>query len=160
MDIVPPDQRLNAPPPGASLVYFMRPQDGSGAIRALLLDDEYFVGQLVENAHLAYVTKPGRHLFSVASNTMEFWETELEPGKTYYVTVRRRVPRQPFVFIEHTTPEEIAEIRQGIRVTKAMRPNEYGLRWIESRRTNLRWMRSKWYGKWQASRAQEVAAAE
>lgn len=158
MDVVPTAQRLSEAPPGASIVYFLRPEDGTGTIRAILLDDEYFVGQLVEDTHIAYVTKPGKHLFNVLSTTMEFWEKVLEPGKTYFVTVRRSTPRHPFVFIEHATPEDIAAAEKRVGRTHELRVNERGRSWIEGRRTNIRWMRSKYFGEWQASQEQASQA--
>jgi hypothetical protein len=159
-EVVPPDALVTKPPPGASLVIFVRP-DGLGASRlmlyagpsdpAFLWDDAYYVGTIMDDQHVAYVTKPGLHLFSVTSEAADFLEAELLPDRTYYVMVGRRFGglRERFSLIPALDPKSLADVKEAIGRTSQIRQNDRSAAWERGKRETHARMRRKYLPMWE-----------
>ena len=160
-EVVPPDALVTSPPPGASLVIFVRP-DAWGASRmmlyvgpsdpAFLWDDAYYVGTIMDDQHIAYVTKPGLHLFSVTSEAADFVEAELLPDRTYYVLVGRRMGgiRERFSLLPASDPKSLADVKEAVRRTSQIRQNERSAAWERGKRETHARMRRKYLPMWEA----------
>lgn len=98
--IVAKDSRMlpadapGAAPADAAIVVFLRPSALGAAIKASLYDvtegAQEFIGIVSYKDKIAYVAKPGKHLFMVVAENGDFMEAELEAGKTYYAVISPR----------------------------------------------------------------------
>jgi len=158
MEPVDWDTRVQKPPPGASLVYFVRPPVTGDSDSAVVMDDDVYVGTLDERAHLAYVTKPGKHLFVVASEAADFMEAGLEPDKTYYASVRRRmgVWEERFSFIAHVDPASIDAARQLVNTTPQVRSSEAGDKWFQKNNARILRIKDRYYRVWETNKSKQV----
>lgn len=152
------DTRIQKPPPGASLVYFVRPPVSSESDSAVVMDDDIYVGTLDERAHLAYVTKPGKHLFVVVSEAADFMEADLEPDKTYYASVRRRmgVWEERFSFIAHVDPASVDAARKLVNTTPQVRSSEAGDKWFEQNNGRVLRIKDRYLRVWETNKSKQV----
>lgn len=153
--------RIQQPPPGTSLVYFVRPEAGGESHNAILMDGDEYIGTLPEWAHLAYVTKPGTHLFTVATeDAADFMEADLEAGKTYYANLRRRMGSMPwrerFSFVAHVEPKSIVAAQELVNTTPQVRSNDVGQQWFEQKRGRVMMMKNQYYSVWQTNKSKQV----
>jgi hypothetical protein len=150
MDVVPAASRVLQPPPGTSLVFIVRPEVWGGSDVAFLYDDEYYVGTLKKGEHIAYVTKPGRHLFVVTSEAADFLEADLLPDKTYYTRLRRRwgIGHERFTFVPSVDPAAIRETKAMVAKSPQMRVNAKGQEWNRGKHETMMRMKAKFLVKW------------
>src|SRR5258708_6068447 len=85
------------PPPDQAAVVFMRGKAG-GSISSSLFDlrepPDQFIGILVYESRLLYLTTPGRTRFMVVGQSASLMDADLVRGKTYYVGRRPGRPRR------------------------------------------------------------------
>jgi hypothetical protein len=150
-ETVPAASRVLTPPPGASLIFFVRPERFGGSDICFLWDDAWYVGTLKEDEHIAYVTKPGLHLFAVTSEAADFMEAELLPDRTYYAIVRRRfgLVHERFSFIPAADTEKIREAKKIVAGTPQVRPNQKGLAWERGKRETHARLRMRFFPMWE-----------
>ncbi len=91
MRVVPADQIIAVPEKGKSMVVFIRPSSFGVTIESSIFeikrDTPSLVGTLVAKQKLFYQLEPGKHLFMVAANNIDYLPAELKANKTYYVQV-------------------------------------------------------------------------
>ena len=151
---VPLAERTDRPRPGASIVHFLRsPMMESRIPRALLFDDDYYIGRLEQGQQVAYETKPGRHRFMVVSLDADFLEAELEPDKVYYVSVRRRIrnTRLTFSLVPNNDERSIVDAVSRAAASEEVRPNDAGRRWGEQTRAHYDRIEAKWLPVWEVN---------
>jgi hypothetical protein len=87
---VPPAQVNVAAPPDQAAIVFMRWKTG-GALSTSLFElrepPDRFIGILVSESRLLYLTAPGRTRFMVIGHSASFLDADLVAGKTYYVGI-------------------------------------------------------------------------
>ena len=87
---VPPAQVNVAAPPDQAAIVFMRVKTG-GALSTSLFElrepPDRFIGILVSESRLLYLTAPGRTRFMVVGHSASFLDADLRAGKTYYVGI-------------------------------------------------------------------------
>jgi hypothetical protein len=92
-----PAEELALPPPpaDASRIVFLRPSHWGGAIQTSLYDvtqtSPEFLGVLSAGRKIVHDTSPGAHRFMVVSESADFMDAQLAPGRTYYAVVGYRV---------------------------------------------------------------------
>jgi hypothetical protein len=87
---VPTEQISFVPPADQAAIVFMRGRTG-GAISTSLFElrqpPDRFVGILVAESRLMYLTAPGRTRFMVVGHSASFMDADLAAGKTYNVGI-------------------------------------------------------------------------
>src|SRR5262245_17719012 len=87
---VPPEQVNVAAPPDRAAIVFMRWKTG-GALSTSLFElresPDRFIGILISESRLLYLTAPGRTRFMVIGHNASFLDADLAAGKTYYVGI-------------------------------------------------------------------------
>jgi len=87
---VPPAHVNVAAPPEQAAIVFMRWKTG-GALSTSLFElrepPDRFIGILVSESRLLYLTAPGRTRFMVIGHSASFLDADLAAGKTYYVGI-------------------------------------------------------------------------
>jgi hypothetical protein len=158
MDVVPRAERLAAPPPGSSMVVFVRPPAFGGSDAAILLDGDQYIGTLDSDRHICWVAAPGKHLFTVISEAADFMEADLEADKTYYATVRRRmgVWQERFSFVAHNDPRSIGAARKIEGSNEEVRANATGHQFYEKQRSKAEYIRNRWTPRWQSNQNKQV----
>ncbi len=76
---------VDAPSPGKSLVYFMRPSSFGFAINFQIWDGDHFVGLSQAKSYFAYECDPGKHLFLGFAENKVALEADLAVGKSYFI---------------------------------------------------------------------------
>ena len=76
---------VDAPRPGKSLVYFMRPSGIGFAINFQIWDGDHFVGLSQAKSYFAYECDPGKHLFLGFAENKVALEANVAAGKSYYI---------------------------------------------------------------------------
>ncbi len=91
MRVVPSDKVISAPEKGKSMVVFIRPSIFGATLESGVFEIKNgipsFIGTLVAMQKLSYQLEPGKHLFMVAANNVDYLLAELKPDKTYYVHI-------------------------------------------------------------------------
>ena len=84
-----------APPADKAVVVFLRPSIFGSAIQSSVFDvtesQPIFVGIVSSTSKLAYASAPGARRFMVLSESADFMDAQLLPGKTYYALVTPRM---------------------------------------------------------------------
>ena len=87
---IPRAQVNVAAPPDQAAIVFMRWKTG-GALSTSLFElrepPDRFIGILVSESRLLYLTAPGRTRFMVVGHSASFLDADLAAGKTYYVAI-------------------------------------------------------------------------
>ncbi len=161
MDTVPDAERAVNPPAGASLVYFIRPAVAVGAERSYLFDSDQYVGTLEQDRHIAYVTKPGRHIFMVVSEAADFMTAELAADKVYYATLQGHlgIVKERVSFVPAGSEPAIKDAQKLVRHTGEVRPNARGRGWAAERRARFETIGDKWFPRWEAGGSREALQA-
>lgn len=80
---------------GESMVVFMRSSFLGSAISASVFDvsgpDTKFIGIVNNGTKVGYPVQPGQHTFMVVSESADFMQATVLPGKTYYAMVTPRM---------------------------------------------------------------------
>jgi predicted small lipoprotein YifL len=87
---MPADRAAVKPPTDRAAVVFMRsaPTAATTSLFELSSSEQpRFIGLLVQNTRMVYLTAPGRTRFMVIGRSASFLDAELAPGKTYEVAV-------------------------------------------------------------------------
>ncbi len=79
-----PPETVMAPTDSKALVRFISPK----AV-GYVFDSEELIGYAFPGTQFDYLASPGKHLFIASLENKAFLEADLEPGKTYYVLMRR-----------------------------------------------------------------------
>ena len=91
MRVVPPDRSVSAPEKGKSMVVFIRPSIFGATLESGIFEIKSgvpsLIGTIVATQKLSYQLEPGKHLFMMAANNVDYLLAELKPNKTYYVYI-------------------------------------------------------------------------
>jgi hypothetical protein len=159
MVAVPLAERIDRPRPGMSVVHFLRsPMAESKFPRAMLFDDDSYIGRLRQGQQLVYETTPGRHLFMIVSRDVDFLDAELEPDKVYYVSVRRRLThyRLTFSLEPHNDDRSVDDAKSRAADAEQVHPNAKGRRWGQEGRTAYERIQARWLPAWEAKQDKPV----
>lgn len=153
--------RVERPEPGMSLIYFVRAGAPNRFPGPVVMDGDTYIGTAPTWGHLAYVTKPGRHMFAVFSEAADFLQADLEPGKTYYANVRQRagVWERRYSFVAHNDPSAIDAARGLVTATPQVRSTDAGREWFEENRGLFEQLRSEYLPVWQTNPTKQVLQA-
>ena len=92
---VSPENIVNAPDQGKSLIVFMRPSTLGFAIQSSVFEvtenNIQLAGIVAAKKKVAYQIEPGKHFFMVVGESADFMYAELEENKTYYALVTPRM---------------------------------------------------------------------
>ncbi|MBE9527230.1 MAG: hypothetical protein IME94_09685 [Proteobacteria bacterium] len=95
MNIVLPENVIEAPEPGKSLIVFMRPSGFGFAIQSSVFEikdnNAILAGIVAAKKKVAYQVEPGEHLFMVIGESADFMSAELQENMTYYALVTPRL---------------------------------------------------------------------
>ena len=78
-------QKIDPAPPGKSVVYFVRPSAMGFAINFSYFDSTKLIARFNGGKYIRYECEPGKHLFWARSENRVFMESDLEPGKIYFL---------------------------------------------------------------------------
>ena len=145
-----------APKANEAMVVFMRPSGMAFAIQAGLFDvttdKNEVIGIVSAKKKLAYLTKPGKHLFMVTGETADFMRADLQAGKTYYALVTPRMGAWKARFSlaavhNDVAPEKLAEWKKAcswVETTEATR------QWAKQNAGSIQRKRANNIEKWMA----------
>lgn len=78
---------VGTPQPGKALVVFFRPKRALGAMIGFIVrEDKAELGKLRNGNYFAVQVEPGKHTYTVHSETKDLTTIEAEDGETYFVS--------------------------------------------------------------------------
>jgi hypothetical protein len=139
MHELPAAQVNITPPADQAAVVFMRGKAG-GSISSSLFDlrepPDQFIGILVYESRLLYLTTPGRTRFMVVGQTASFMDADLVGGKTYYVgVVLGGLGEETF---------ELRPLRAGDLQQREARRCAETCAWLANTEKSQEWARYQW----------------
>ena len=144
---------LEAPPPGKSLVIFLRPGRMAGAVSSTVFDDQDLVAILMDYTYAAYETTPGKHRFMVLGEAADFMDADLAAGKVYCALIVPRwgVWRARFS-LKPVTPHdpEWQKVREWIGDARLVTLNAAGRSWAQANAESIREKHEEYLAKWLA----------
>lgn len=88
-------QTLAPAVPGKAQVVFLRSSPVGSQTRASLYDvtsgNPFFIGIITNNTKVRHLTDPGKRIFMVVSEAVDFMQAELTEGRTYYGLVAPQI---------------------------------------------------------------------
>jgi hypothetical protein len=148
------------PEPGKALVVFVRPGRLAGAVQAVVYDGDALVGVCSADTAIAYQTEPGQHLFMVVSEAVDFLDSMLLPGKSYFVEV---VPRSGW-WRARFSLHPIEAKRSGKRLSQWLRSvrlvdlNDAGRQWGRENDPSVTEKKAEYLPRWRAKSDDERPA--
>jgi hypothetical protein len=150
---------------GESMVVFMRSSFVGGAISASVFDvsgpDSKFIGIVNNGTKIGYPLAPGKYTFMVVSESADFMQATVLPGKTYYamVTPRMGVWKARFSFRpvrqNELSGSEFGGWNSG---THFVVNSPETLNWATSNAADIASKRNQYWSDWSAKPEAERAA--
>lgn len=171
---VDPATRIAKPSQGKALVYFMRTSNYGWLAPAPIYDDDKYIGSIAmeqgtsifvakKKTYIAYETNPGKHMFTVYSENVDFLPAELVADKTYYVLVRpvmgvRKIrfyltPQHDQLLQHDQVPQH--ELDDVIAQAGQLKATLEGQQWAAANAANYQKTKAEWWEKYQARPAGE-----
>jgi len=165
---IEPAAQVTKPAPGKALVYFLRTSGYGYIIPSPIYDNDNYIGsiamQVGKNAyvpqkktHIAYQAEPGKHMFTVFSENVDFLPADLVAGKTYYVQVRPVIGTWKIRF--YLTPQQGQlpqhELDDVLAQRGQLKVTDDGVAWAREHLEDYRKTREEWWVKYQARPASE-----
>jgi hypothetical protein len=173
---VEPAARITKPSPGKALVYFIRTSKYGAIFPAPIFDNDHYIGsvaleyeqglvviEISKWNYLAYEVTPGKHMFTVHAQNIDFLPAELSAGKTYYVHIRA-VPAAPeFMGAPkirfYLTPQQgqlpQRELDEVLAQGGQLKPTLEGQLWVKENAADYQKTKAEWWQKYQAKPANE-----
>ena len=146
-----PGLDVQPPPPGRSLVIFMRPGRSGGETSAALFEDETLIAIVMARTYFSYETTPGKHRFMVVSEAADFMDADLVDGKVYFARVapREGLWRARFS-LRPVTPNDPqwAEVREWIAASTRVTLNNAGRGWAQENAASIAEKHDAYLVKW------------
>jgi hypothetical protein len=132
---VPAERVVVKPPADRAAIVFMRPATTTATTSLFELrgSQESFIGLLVQDTRMVYLTAPGRTRFMVIGRSANFLDAELEAGKTYHVAVLLGE-----AIDEHF---RLQPLRPGAVQSRAVQDCEASCKWVENTEKSESWAR-------------------
>lgn len=159
---VPNGHQLPLPADGQAQVVFMRSSLLASSINASLYrvvdGDIEFIGILPNGTKLIHPLAPGRHVFMVVSDTLDFMEAELAAGKTYYSLVTPRMGAWKAGFslrpVKADPGAEYSLASSDFAVwvdgTRQVRNSDESIRWNETNKAGIRARYAEYWPVWKS----------
>jgi hypothetical protein len=134
---VPADRVAVKPPADQAAIVFMRPARTAATTSLFELrgPQDRFIGLLVQDTRMVYLTAPGRARFMVIGRSANFLDAELEAGKTYQVAVLLGE-----AIDEHF---RLQPVRPGEAQSPAVQECVASCKWIENTDKSEAWARKE-----------------
>jgi len=160
--------QITEPSPGKALIYFMRTSNYGWMMPSPVYDNDKYIGSIAmeigvsgfvakKKTHIAYETDPGKHMFTVYSENVDFLPAELAAGKTYYVQVRPVMGIWKIRF--YLTPQQGQlpqnELDNVIAQAGQLKATEDGRQWAAANMADYQKTKAEWWEKYQARPAGE-----
>jgi hypothetical protein len=160
---IDPATRVTRPGPGKALVYFLRTSNYGWMMPSPIFDNDKYIGSIAmeqgasayvakKKTHIAYETSPGKHMFTVYAENVDFLPAELSAGKTYFVQVRPVMGMWKIRF--YLTPQQGQlpqhELDEVLAQAGQLKPTEDGYRWAQENAADYQKTRAEWWEKYQA----------
>ncbi len=169
MQVVPKEQASFAPTQEEALMVFMRPSGMAYAIQSSIFEivDEKpeLVGIVAAKKRVAYMAKPGRHLFMVVGESADFMEANVDAGKVYLSVVRPRMGAWKARF--SLDPVHRGEYdAEGATYAKWLESCEWVVntpdshRWAEENAPSIAAKYTKYYGVWKEKEEKPILVNE
>lgn len=138
MQQVPADRVNVKPPADQAAVVFLRaaPSGTTTSLFEVREPQDKFIGLLVSDTRLVYLTAPGRTRFMVVGLSANFLDAELEAGKTYQVAIILGPNAEEHFRLQPVRPGEAPS-----------KPVQYCLdtcTWVENTDRSQAWARGQW----------------
>ena len=132
---VPPDRVTLTASADQAIIVFLRAAANASTASLFELrgSEQRFIGLLVDNTRLAYVTAPGRTRFMVVAKSASFLDADLAAGKTYRVAVL--VGQDPDEFIR------LSPLRPGAAPPRSVQDCLDSCKWVTSTEKAEAWAR-------------------
>jgi len=165
---IEPSAQATKPEPGKALVYFIRTSNYGYMMPSPIFDNDKYIGSIVmepgknayvskKKTHLAYQAEPGKHMFTVYAENVDFLPAELNAGKTYYVQVRPVMGIWKIRF--YLTPQQgqlpQPELDAVLSQAGQLKPTEDGQLWAREKAANYQKAKAEWWEKYQVRPAGE-----
>jgi hypothetical protein len=134
---MPADRVSGAAPADQAAVVFLRTARNGTTTSLFELrgPQDRFIGLLVSDTRLMYLTAPGRTRFMVVGLSASFLEADLQPGKTYHVAVAPGINAG-----EHF---QLQPVRPGAPTKEVQYCLSY-CTWVENTDKSQAWARAQW----------------
>jgi hypothetical protein len=133
-----PAERVNVTPPAdkAAVVFLRTARTGTTtSLFEIREPQDQFIGLLVSDTRMVYVTTPGRTRFMVVGLTASFLDADLQPGKTYQVAVAQGTSSAAYF--------ELKPVRPGAPPKEVQYCLDYCI-WVENTEKSQAWSRAQW----------------
>jgi len=144
---------FQAPAENQAIVVFVR--SDIDVTSAAIFDGDTFLGVLLGDTYITYVTTPGNHQFMVISEAADFMDASLEPGRVYFALVKRRfgVWRARFSFDPVSPLEpEWKKLPDLFRTVVLVTPNAAGESWAQANAPSIREKHDAYLREWMAKK--------
>jgi hypothetical protein len=133
---VPKDRVSTSPPADQAAIVFLRTARNGTTTSLFELREpqDRFIGLLVNDTRLVYLTAPGRTRFMVVGMTASFLDADLQPGRTYQVAVAPGVAGEYF---------RLQPVRPGASPKDVDYCQAY-CTWVENSDKSQAWARNQW----------------
>ncbi len=143
--------------PGAdqSVILFLRPTTFGYAVQSPIFDvttdENKLIGIVSAKKKVAYITKPGKHLFMVTGEAADFMQADLEPGKTYYVLISPIVGWKVYFLLcaihKNVNQEKLEKWKNTCKYTEV---TEVTHQWAEKNSRSIQAKRARCLPVWEA----------
>jgi len=137
-----------------SVVVFMRESGRGAEVQSSVFDvtdsgPAVLIGILAAKKKLAYRTTPGRHMFMIIGENADFLDSNLTPGKVYYVrTMIGPGVFKPMFALRSVRGAERADLPSWLQATSWVETTDGSFRWAEDHSASIQDKRTKFFREW------------
>lgn len=155
MRVVLPEEVMDAPEEGKSMVVFMRPSGVGFAIQSSVFEvnegSSSLIGIVAAKKKVSYQAEPGEHLFMVIGESADFMSAKLEANKIYYalVTPRMGVWKARFSLKPiHADELDSSQFNDWLEECEWVEKTSASEIWASSNMNSIQSKYQKYYKKW------------
>ena len=159
---VSPENIVDTPERGKSLIVFMRPSTLGFAIQSSVFEvkdnNVKLAGIVAAKKKVVYQVDPGKHLFMVVGESADFMSTELEENKTYYALVTPRMGLWKARFSLkpiHSDELKTSQLTDWIESCEWVEIAPESENWARENMSSIQSKRTKYYQDWMEKDASE-----
>lgn len=152
---VSPENIVDTPERGKSLIVFMRPATLGFAIQSSVFEvkdnNVKLAGIVAAKKKVAYQVDPGKHLFMVVGESADFMSAELEENKIYYALVTPRMGLWKARFSlkpVHSDELKTSQFTDWIESCEWVEIAPESESWASSNMSSIQSKRTKYYQGW------------
>lgn len=162
MVVVPPDEVVDTPSSGKSMVVFMRPSGMAFGIQSSVFevkgDKNTLAGIIAAKKKVAYEVEPGKHLFMVIGESADYMSADLKPNKTYYafVTPRMGLWKARFSLKPiHANEFSLEDFKECLKDCEWVRKSAESENWASSNMVDIKEKHNEYYPEWMSKGAND-----